>query len=166
MCHSLPGPLSPRCFPVLVITAYTTPTSFLAVTVPVNLSTLPAAYYSTGRNTTDPSATEHQKKKPVFGIYAAVETVKILLGNEYVRQDGREDGRIEWTMATASDTKGNLPMFLQKPNLPGAVAKDVGFFMNWIKSVDVGKDKDRKEAAQCVRLDETSIRASIATKHE
>jgi Protein of unknown function (DUF3074) len=148
MCHALPGPLSPRCFPVLVITASTTPTSFLAVTVPVNLSSPPldAAYYSTGRNTTDSSASEQQKKKPVLGIYAAVETVKIMNASEHSHPDGTADGQIEWIMATASDTKGNLPMFLQKPNLPGAVAKDVGLFMKWIRTVDIEKEKEKKEA--------------------
>lgn len=67
-------------------------------------------------------------------------------GEDRAVKDGREvrdgDGRnIEWIMATASDTKGNLPMFLQKPNLPGAVAKDVGFFMEWIKTVDVKSER-------------------------
>jgi Protein of unknown function (DUF3074) len=147
MCHALPGPLSPRCFPVLVITAHTTPTSFLAVTVPVNLSSPPleAAYYSTSRNTIDPSASEQQKKKPVLGVYSAVETVRLMTGEENRGPDGKEDGRIEWIMATASDTKGNLPMFLQKPNLPSAVAKDVGFFMKWIRTVDIHKERDIKE---------------------
>lgn len=148
MCHSLPGPLSPRCFPILVLTAYTTPTSFLAVTVPVNLSSaaapLQAAYYSTGANTTDPKASDQQRKKPVLGVYAAVETVRIL-GNGGAGEGEGKGGKIEWTMATASDTKGNLPMFVQKPNLPGAVAKDVGFFMGWIRGVDVEKDRTQKE---------------------
>jgi Protein of unknown function (DUF3074) len=144
MCHAFPGPLSPRCFPVLVLTAYTTPTSFLAVTVPVNLASPPleAAYYSTGRNATDPSATAQQQKGPVLGVYAAVETVRLLTGEEHTGADGKEDGRIEWTMATTSDTKGNLPMFLQKPNLPGAVAKDVGLFTKWIGTVDVDKKRE------------------------
>ena len=148
MCHSLPGPLNPRCFPVLVLTAFTSPTSFLAVTVPVNLlspAPLEAAYYSTGRDTTDPDASEQQKKKPVLGVYAAVETVRLLSDDEgegggMEVRDG--DGRnLEWIMATASDAKGNLPMFLQKPSIPGTVAKDVGFFMGWIKEVDVEKER-------------------------
>lgn len=152
MCHTLPPPLSPRCFPILVLTAYTTPTSFLAVTVPVDLSSsspssnsqaLPAAYYTTTHNTTDPTATALQKKIPVLGVYAAVETVRMLTGK--VGGDEMNDGRIEWTMATASDTKGNLPMFLQKPNLPRAVAKDVGFFMGWIKNVDVESKTENGE---------------------
>jgi hypothetical protein len=144
MSHHLPFPLSPRCFPILVLTAFTTRTSFLAVTVPVNLpATLDAAYYSSGRNTTDPSASAQQKKKPVFGVYAAVETVKLLRDAEGEGEGGTEvgNGRIEWTMATTSDTKGHLPMFLQKPNLPAAVAKDVGFFMKWIRTVGVETER-------------------------
>jgi len=35
-------------------------------------------------------------------------------------------------MATASDAKGNLPMAVQKMGVPGAVVKDVGFFMKWV----------------------------------
>ena len=34
-------------------------------------------------------------------------------------------------MATASDAKGNLPMFAQKMGVPGAVLKDVGYFVGW-----------------------------------
>ena len=149
MCHSLPGPLSPRCFPVLVITAQTTPTSFLAVTVPVNLSSPPldAAYYSTGRNTADNSASKQQKKKTVLGVYAAVETVRLMIGEGDKRPDGNGDGRIEWTMATASDAKGNLPMFLQKPNLPASIAKDVGFLMRWIKTVDLDKERQKTQGS-------------------
>lgn len=159
MCHSLPGPLSPRCFPILVLTAYTSATSFLAVTVPIDLSsssspssspttttkTPESAYYTTGTNTTDPTASHQQRKKPVLGVYAAVETVRIMPDHDDDDGDSGGEGgkrvgvggKVEWIMATASDTKGNLPMFLQKPNLPAAVAKDVGFFIGWIQGVDV-----------------------------
>jgi Protein of unknown function (DUF3074) len=60
-----------------------------------------------------------------MGIYSAVETAYI-----------DTDGQIDWTMATASDAKGNLPMFAQKIGIPGAIVKDVGFFLNWIPTVD------------------------------
>ena len=63
-----------------------------------------------------------------MGKYSAVETAYI-----------DTDGQIEWTMATASNAKGNLPMFAQKLGLPGAIAKDVGFFLNWIQTVDSGQ---------------------------
>ena len=35
-------------------------------------------------------------------------------------------------MATASDARGSLPMAIQKSALPGVIAKDVGFFMDWV----------------------------------
>ena len=51
------------------------------------------------------------------------------------------DQNLEWLMATASDAKGWLPMFIQTLGVPGAVIKDVGLFMKWIASVrrDRGK---------------------------
>jgi hypothetical protein len=124
MCHAIPPPQQPRCFPVLVCTAATSETSFLAVTVPVDLESIAASFYSSGRNTTEGSDSQH-RKKPVMGIYSAVETAYI-----------DPDGQIDWTMATASDAKGILPMFAQKLGLPGAIVKDVGFFLDWIPTVD------------------------------
>ena len=124
MCHAIPPPLNPRCFPVLVCTASTSATSFLAVTVPVDLDSLPASFYSSGRNVKE-GADAQQRKKPVLGVYNAIETTYI-----------DEKGEIDWTMATASDAKGALPMFAQKMGIPGAIVKDVGFFMKWIPTVD------------------------------
>ena len=43
----------------------------------------------------------------------------------------REGGEIDWIMATASDSKGVLPMWTQKMALPGAISKDVGLFVKW-----------------------------------
>ncbi len=40
---------------------------------------------------------------------------------------------ITWTMATASDAKGWLPMWMQKLGVPGAVIKDVGLVMKWLQ---------------------------------
>jgi hypothetical protein len=113
MCHAIPSPLQPRCFSVLVCTASTSPSSFIAVTIPVELGDL--GYYAAGKNV-------------VVGAYAAVETV-------YLETDGQGKEIIDWTMGTASDTRGNLPMALQKLGLPGAVVKDVGFFLRWIRRV-------------------------------
>lgn len=41
------------------------------------------------------------------------------------------DQNIEWVMATASDAKGWLPMWVQKLGVPSAVVKDVGLFVGW-----------------------------------
>ena len=132
MCHKIPAPLQPRCFSVLVCTASTSPTSFIAVTVPVELGDL--GYYATGKNVQ--SETDAQRRKQVVvGAYAAVETV-------YLEKDGETKKEvIDWTMGTASDTRGMLPMGLQKMGLPGAVVKDVGYFLRWIRTVK-GSEKE------------------------
>ena len=144
MCHAIPPPLMPRCFCVLVATASCGEDEFVAVTVPVDLGSdaqgpkktaaPPLGFYSSGRNVKD-GKDEQTKKRVCMGAYTAVEVV---------RRD-RERREVEWIMATSSDAKGNLPMFVQKLSLPGAIAKDVGFFLKWIKTVDeeeIGKSRD------------------------
>ena len=42
-----------------------------------------------------------------------------------------ESGDIEWIMATASDAKGVLPMWVQNRAVPGQIAKDVPNFLTW-----------------------------------
>jgi hypothetical protein len=135
MCHAIPAPLAPRCFPVLVATADVNQDEFIAVTVPVSLyRTVPGAFYSTGRNKIEGKDVQ-QRKGVVMGAYAAVETVR----------RNRDKGEIEWCMATASDAKGNLPMWAQKLGLPGAVVKDVGNFIKWVRTVD-------ESEIECVQL--------------
>lgn len=126
ICHIIPGPLSPRCFPVLVATASVDDNSFVVVTVPVNLgSGVEEAYYTADRNVKD-GATSQQRKQVVAGVYAAVELVS----------RNPERNEIEWIMATASDAKGNLPAWIQKFGVPGQIVKDVGYFLKWIRAVD------------------------------
>ncbi|KAI1614533.1 hypothetical protein EDD36DRAFT_230989 [Exophiala viscosa] len=126
MCHAIPPPLSPRCFSVLVATASVDEDSFVAVTVPVDLGV--HGFYNSGKNVKE-GKDARSRKQVCMGVYAAVEVV---------RRDHSE-GEVEWVMATASDAKGNLPMWMQKMSLPGAIAKDVGLFLKWIKTVDDGK---------------------------
>ncbi|KAJ9155931.1 hypothetical protein NKR19_g4282, partial [Coniochaeta hoffmannii] len=57
----------------------------------------------------------------VVASYASVERVRKTAG-----------GEIEWVMATASDAKGNLPAWVQRPAVPGQIAKDVGLFLGWM----------------------------------
>jgi len=111
--------MSPRVFPVLALTANTGEDQFVVVQIPINITTLPAAMYSNGRNVKD-GDTEQKKKKPVLGVYTSVERVKL------------QGSDVEWVMATASDAKGWLPMVIQKMGVPGAVVKDVGYLMKWI----------------------------------
>lgn len=129
MCHIIPPPLSPRCFPVLVATASVNENSFIAVTIPVSLgSGVDDAYYSADRNVKD-GVTPQQRKQVVTGVYVAVELV--------TRYPERNE--IEWIMATASDAKGNLPTWLQKFGVPGQIVKDVGYFLKWIRTISEGE---------------------------
>ncbi|KAJ9602552.1 hypothetical protein H2200_013095 [Cladophialophora chaetospira] len=137
MCHALPPPTSARCFPVLVVTASINPEEFIAVTVPVKLgSDVSSSFYASGRHATE-GKTPQQRKSVVQGIYAAVETVR-RRPREGAAQ-GVEGNEVEWIMATASDAKGNLPMWLQKKSMPGQLPKDVSYFMTWIKNVPEGE---------------------------
>jgi hypothetical protein len=129
MVHHIPFPLFNRAFPTLVVSAIdsskTGTDSFIVVQIPVDLTAVPMAVYSTGNNRKEGS-TSRQKKKVVLGQYVSVERCKV------VKEDGSKDnGKVLWDMATASDAKGWLPMALQKLGVPGAVVKDVGFFIKW-----------------------------------
>ena len=56
-----------------------------------------------------------------FRRYASIEWVKAYEGFPFV----------DWCMATTSDAKGKLPVWLQKKAMLGAIAKDVGLFIKW-----------------------------------
>ncbi|KAG8525393.1 uncharacterized protein KY384_009037 [Bacidia gigantensis] len=122
MCHQLPFGLYNRCFSVLVITAKgPLQDELLVVQLPVDISSFTAAFYSNKRNLKE-GKDKLQKKQVILGMYVSVERVRIL-----------SDSNIEWLMATASDAKGWLPMWMQRLGVPGAVVKDVGLLMEWIK---------------------------------
>lgn len=59
-----------------------------------------------------------------YRAYASIELCRL------VTDQGVE--MVEWIMATTSDAKGWLPMWVQKLGVPGAISKDVTYFMNWI----------------------------------
>ncbi|GAM86121.1 hypothetical protein ANO11243_041320 [Dothideomycetidae sp. 11243] len=131
MCHSLPVPLNPRTFSVLVVKGKSTSTSqpdFVTVQIPVDITLVPQALYAAGRNRTEGQSGQH-KKATTPGIYVSVERAELL-----------ENGaKVKWQMATASDAGGNLPMWAQKMGVPGAVIKDVGLFMDWVAKRRAGK---------------------------
>jgi Protein of unknown function (DUF3074) len=113
MLHKLPAPLKPRSFTILFVSGIptnSTSRSFLNVTVP--LQPVPKEV-STAKYGSSSSV--------VQAAYVSVEYV-------YQTKDG-----IVWDMATASDAKGALPMAVQKLGIAGAIVKDVGLFMTWIK---------------------------------
>lgn len=66
MAHELPGPLLPRVFRVLIVTAKTGSDGFIVVQIPINPQTLPESFYSSGRNQTE-GDTAVKRKRPVFG---------------------------------------------------------------------------------------------------
>lgn len=133
MCHALPWPLGPRCFAVLVATASTSADRFIAVTVPVDLSNFPGAFYSTGRNRKEGDSSQ-KRKEVIVGVYNAVESVERHKPGEQGNASDKE--RIQWVMATASDAKGNLPMTVQKTSMPSQVPKDITYFLKWVRTVD------------------------------
>lgn len=126
MKHKIPPPLKPRVFPVLqlVASAVSPPgdggadkDEFVVVSVTVSdLATGPLKE----------QAALSAEKGVVVGAYVSVERVRRLPGQ------GEDKGKIEWIMATASDAKGILPLFLQTKAIPGQIAKDVGMFLGWI----------------------------------
>ncbi|KAI9819026.1 MAG: hypothetical protein M1832_004068 [Thelocarpon impressellum] len=113
MCHRLPAPFKNRVFPVLVISAQASETSFLVVQIPVRWSDLELL----------PNSSQvGRAKNAVIGNYAAV---------EFVYTD--EAGTIHWIMATSSDAGGVLPFWMQNRALPSQIAKDVPLFLKWVK---------------------------------
>jgi hypothetical protein len=122
MCHKIPFPLSNRVFTTLVCTAkHAVSQRFIIAQIPLDLTTVPSAIYSSGANKTQ-GTTPEQKKSVVLGQYVSVERCVV-----------QEDGKVLWEMGTASDAKGILPMGIQKLALPGAIVKDVGWFVGWTK---------------------------------
>ena len=120
MCHEIPTPLNNRVFPTLSVRAFTRPGSFVVAQIPVDLKRVSGAIYSNTQNASQ-SGDSKKRERVVVGRYTSVERV--------YEQD---DGKIMWEMATASDARGFLPMAMQKLGVPGAIVKDVGFFMKWI----------------------------------
>ncbi|THY52411.1 hypothetical protein D6C99_04164 [Aureobasidium pullulans] len=122
MAHHIPPPLDNRAFPVLVVTARSAGTdhpSFLVVQIPVDITKLDKALYSTHKN--KQAGDNSEKKKPVtLGQYVSIERCAMV-----------ENFDVKWQMATASDAKGNLPMWAQKMGIPSAIIKDVGLFIDW-----------------------------------
>ncbi|KUI67348.1 hypothetical protein VM1G_02731 [Cytospora mali] len=131
MKHKIPPPLKPRVFPVLQLIATAVPSrggnggggttatarrrdEFVVVSVTVG-------DFAEGGLKDMAGLSAEKRKGVVIGAYAAVERVRRLPG-----------GEIEWVMATASDAKGVLPMWVQTRAIPGQIAKDVGLFLGWI----------------------------------
>jgi len=136
MAHAVQFPLDPRVFATLVLTARDSPSSFLTVQVPLDLSKVSTAKYSNGSNITS-GKTAQEKKKAVFGRYTSVERVC------KIDTEGSPSA-VQWDMATASDAAGNLPMAVQKVALGSLIAKDVEYVMEWAVK---RREKEKPKAA-------------------
>lgn len=123
MCHHIPFPLLNRVFAVVVVTGRKTGEELVVVQIPVDLSRISAARYSSGAHKKDSSLQGRQRKGVVIGEYVSIERCRL------------EAEEVVWEMATASDAKGSLPMSMQKMAIPGKIAMDVGLFIGWIEGV-------------------------------
>lgn len=151
MKHKIPAPLRPRVFPVVQLIASAVPPGgggggdgtmtaeghgldeFVVVSVTVD--------DFAGGGLGD-RAVLSADRGVVTGAYASVERVR--------RLPGGARGGIEWIMATASDAKGVLPMWVQTRAVPGQIAKDVGMFLGWIvgeRAKEKGKGKGGNSAS-------------------
>jgi hypothetical protein len=141
MYHGIPTPLNDRVFSVLLLSGVRTDISAgedvldecVVVQLPVDLSTFPDAikqrcHHRMGSSLTynPPSDAVTAEGKPkvgkklVQGVYAALEKISR-------RRDEGQGTVNEWVMATTSDAKGVLPMFVQKLAVPGEIVKDVEY---------------------------------------
>ena len=112
MKHKIePKPLKNRTFPVVQLAATLEGSKeFMVISIPLtNFDKSPYSEFA-------------KDKSLVVAAYTSIERVRVLPGN----------GDIEWIMATASNAKGVLPQFVQNMAVPGAIAKDVEFFLSWI----------------------------------
>ncbi|KAK0362769.1 hypothetical protein LTR91_020960 [Friedmanniomyces endolithicus] len=117
MVHHIPPPLNDRVFPELVITARKAG-ELLVVQIPVEIKGMQGAAYNSNKT-----------RKLQDGMYCSIERAELLDGG----------ANVKWQMATASDAKGILPMWMQKMGVPGAVVKDVGLFIGWTGKKRQGK---------------------------
>ena len=114
MCHKLPLPLSPRVFPVLVITAKTGQDELVVAQIPVNIQSLQAAFYSNRRNEHQ-ADTSLKRKRMVIGYVPSSLSMSLHLRyfriyTSIERCILQTETEVVWSMATASDAKGSLPM--------------------------------------------------------
>ncbi len=156
MRHRMPVPLlKDRVFPVLQMTCSVLDThasegstgrrekpEFLVVSITVD--DLHSSKSSFG-NAASSRGGEHNDA--VVAAYVSVERIRKLSPtpqNDTSGGGGGGCGKIEWIMATASDARGVLPIWVQTRAVPGEIAKDVGFFLGWIaREREVAKGERR-----------------------
>jgi hypothetical protein len=127
--HKIGTPLKNRTFPTLQMTASAAGSQeFLVVSIAItDFASSAQAQFA-------------REKGVIVGAYTSVERIRKLPAS----------GDIEWIMATASDARGSLPLWLQAKAVPGQIAKDVQLFLVWIDGERVKNLKARDEDLQAL----------------
>lgn len=151
MYHGIPFPLKDRVFSVLVAVGVRTDLAstsdqaspgidkeFLVVQLPVDITSLPDVVKNRSHHRVPGSPTyqrdperadEKQKGKLgralVYGQYVSVEKVSRVRGS-----DDRWENH--WKMATISDAKGVLPLWVQRKAVPGEIVKDIEYIFGYV----------------------------------
>jgi Protein of unknown function (DUF3074) len=76
----------------------------------------------------------HKGGKAVVARYAAVERIHKAgkrTDNEFDKGRSSAEVDTQWLMCTTSNAGGALPMGLQATGIPGAIIKDIGWFLEW-----------------------------------
>jgi hypothetical protein len=144
--HSLPWPFNDRVFTVLVLTARQIgKEQFYIIEVPVKpglplqsserkshfVERCGISRYDSQHPTGDQK--RKQGKRLVHGVYCSVNRVTEVEHLPYYRIQPGDSKPVRWQMATASDAKGLIPMWIQKIEVPKKIAKDVPYFLDWIR---------------------------------
>ncbi|KAF3920518.1 hypothetical protein ABW20_dc0108450 [Dactylellina cionopaga] len=121
--HHLPWPLNPRVFPILLILVSAVERKeFMVISIPIKI-----APDAKGTNT------ETQEIVPIIGTKATVGqyvSVERLIYEDPQGEFGKPT--VVWSMATASDASGNIPMALQRRVIGTSVFKDVEAFLDYV----------------------------------
>lgn len=167
--HRVGKPLSDRVFPVVTMTAKVLgwaddgtaaavdparpehpPDEFVVVNVTVtDLATAPLGGSGSGADGAGQSPAAAlplaSDKSVVVGAYVSVERVRKMSAAMGDAPD--DDGKVEWIMATASDARGVLPLWVQALAVPGQIAKDVALFLGWLAKERAAKAGGTANAA-------------------
>ena len=145
--HKMPAPLKDRIFPVLQATAAARGRrEFFIVQIAVR----------------DPKLESDSQGETVRGAYSSVERLRLL------EESGEGRGETEWVMGTVSDARGVLPAWVQKMAVPGAIAKDVNLFLDWIakerkKDRSVHKKEEQPGSQAAVGTDTNGSGTAVAS---
>lgn len=119
MYHKLPV-LKNRRFMVLAVTGRLSKDAYITVKLPIE---------------NIPDVQRHNSA--VSGRYVSIERLE------------RDGSQIKWDMTTSSNAGGWIPNILQRKQIPGEIAKDVGFVINYVgeKGKTIGSKEDGDNAA-------------------